>query len=335
MGDNNSSLGHFEQALSMFRCVTPNDHDTLARLTEDTVRVMRRLKRYSNAVNISKDLLFMWEGVHSSDKQARGKGSALHTLATVYRSKRHFQEADSTGRLALCWRQEKLGASHLDVSQSLNFLASLRLEQGETGNSIEEMYAQCLDIVNRVNGPTSANAAAVLRNVSWLYYRRNNLNMAIELKEKEVAIRKNLLKPDCDPFIELRDLMAAPVGPIELLGIPTLDGALASARENPWSETSDYSVPAALHPRIGGLLPPKRKWLPKPPTGAIECPNDASSNSELDESVKLQVHARVAILLQQVSMLSMKGTDMYQPELASAMNLLAKLYKKRAHQKDV
>ena len=36
--------------------------------------------------------------------------------------------------------------------------------------------------MNRVNGPFSLNAAALLRNVSWMYYRRRNYYEAIVLK---------------------------------------------------------------------------------------------------------------------------------------------------------
>ena len=47
-----------------------------------------------------------------------------------------------------------------------------------------------LDIVNECNGAYSANAAAVIRNVAWMLYRRKDYFGAVVQKLKEVALHE-------------------------------------------------------------------------------------------------------------------------------------------------
>jgi hypothetical protein len=201
------------------------------------------------------------------------------------------------------------------------------------------MYAKSLDIVNKNNGPFSANAAAVLRNMSWLDYRKNDLSSAIRLKEKEVAIRRAILRPDHNPFTgDTVVLPGALGGRISGDGTDAVTEALAMASLDPWAE--GYETPTRSGYSRGRDL---YAHAPYAPDARDANPSDGEGpgcsgggghplqRPQLSEETRLEVLASISTLQEHVATISVKGSNEYQPELASSMVGLAKLYKKRAY----
>jgi len=194
------------------------------------------------------------------------------------------------------------------------------------------MYAKSLDIVNKNNGPFSANAAAVLRNMSWLDYRKNDLSSAIRLKEKEVAIRRALLRPDHNPFNGDAVVLPGAMGGLSSGSVDAVTGALAMASLDPWAE--GYETPMRSGYSRGRDLCAHAPYPPDTPSddeGPGGGGGQALQHPQLSEETRLEILASIRTLQEHVATISVKGSNEYQPELASSMVGLAKLYKKRAY----
>lgn len=236
LGEGEQVIKHLRKSLQMFEKFQPNDLLIHVEVMENLIYALRNMKRFVEAEEICDILLKTWKlpkisGLNiidhnnnsdncqfhllnnnyndninkidekiSKSEMYRRKGMAIHLKATIFRAQGKFAHATNTGLWALHYREKYLGNRHIDVSQSLCFVASTRLEQGETSEREERDFMRSLDIVNECNGAYSANAAAVIRNVAWMLYRRKDYFGAVVQKLKEVALRRALLNHDHNPF---------------------------------------------------------------------------------------------------------------------------------------
>ncbi len=297
-----------------------------ARVTEALCVQYRKGRHFDEAQTLCSDMLRRWErfehtyahhdmrgtAVDLGEQVGRGKANALHQLASILKFKMRKEEAEETAMKCLLLRRKILGSSHLDVSQSLNFLACLKLESlsKESGESkfleIERMFCSSLDIVNKVCGHMSANAAAVLRNMAWLYHKQGQLPRAIEAKEKEVTIRRLVMNQFHNPFGEASTATVAWSSPHSPL------------RPRPVKqEHSPSSVALVSGSGGGGGHSPSGS-----PGAGIRA--DAADAARYKDDM----HAYMLSLDQEFSRVRQRGTNEYHPELAAALCQLTRMYDK-------
>lgn len=111
----------------------------------------------------------------------------------------HYSDALSLAEDALTLSEEKLGADHPGMLQSLDNLArihgvSYRFQDAET------LYIKALRLIERSIGVDDISVAGVLNNLGVLYTRQQRYSEASSFLERSLRIRETLLDPN-DPAI--------------------------------------------------------------------------------------------------------------------------------------
>lgn len=90
-------------------------------------------------------------------------------------------------RTALTMREEMQGTDHLDVAETMNYLAGTYLYQGMYTQA-EDLFQQVLAIRERLQGPTHSDVAIELNNLALLYNKQGKYAQAEPLFLRALAI---------------------------------------------------------------------------------------------------------------------------------------------------
>jgi serine/threonine protein kinase/Tfp pilus assembly protein PilF len=101
----------------------------------------------------------------------------LDVMGRVYRNLGHYAQAQPLLERALALRRGHLGASHVDVAQSLIHLATLRLDRGEH-EAAEALYQEALAIQRQLLGEAHADVARSLNLLATVLRHKGNYDAA-------------------------------------------------------------------------------------------------------------------------------------------------------------
>ncbi|MBI2689731.1 MAG: tetratricopeptide repeat protein [Acidobacteria bacterium] len=130
----------------------------------------------------------------TSQVQALGLAGTLSNIGEVQRTQRRLQEADATFQRALTIKREILGANHPDVATSLNNLAALRQDLGDSGGA-EKLYLEALAIRERQSPADRPALASLLNNLGTLYRKMERLENAEKYMYRAVQLWEEALGP--------------------------------------------------------------------------------------------------------------------------------------------
>ncbi len=116
------------------------------------------------------------------------RGQLLFTLGSVYRELGRIDQAEPLLREALDVRRQAFGASHPLVADTLGRLARIRLDRGDTAESLA-LYEQALEIRRAVSGPASAPVGEVLNNIGLVHLTAGRFAEASAVLAEAAEIR--------------------------------------------------------------------------------------------------------------------------------------------------
>jgi tetratricopeptide (TPR) repeat protein len=193
LGDNVEAVKHFESALVLLTSMHGGHSVRLISSFEMLSGLYRRLKNYPASFTACENMLAILDRNEGADVDRRLIGNTYHSIAFVYRAHNELVKAESAAVHALELRSLHLEKTHLDIAQSLNFVASLRLERGDISSETENMYLEALNILSQGTNCTivtgQQTTATLLRNVSWFYCNRSDYSRAEEYKRREIELR--------------------------------------------------------------------------------------------------------------------------------------------------
>lgn len=193
LGDNVEAVKHFESALVLLTSMHGGYSMRLISSFEMLSGLYRRLKNYPASFTACENVLGILDKNERADVDRRLIGNTYHSIAFVYRACNDLVKAESAAVHALELRSLHLEKTHLDIAQSLNFIASLRLERGDISSETENMYLEALNIMSQDGNSTiftgQQTTATLLRNISWFYCNRSDYSRAEEYKRKEIELR--------------------------------------------------------------------------------------------------------------------------------------------------
>ena len=120
---------------------------------------------------------------------------ALHTLASIYRSKGDNARAEPLFRRALAIREKVLGEEHPDAAASLNSLAVLYRQTGDYDKA-EPLFRRALVIREKVLGAEHPDVATSLSSFALLYREKGDYGKAETLYQRALAIREKAQGPE-------------------------------------------------------------------------------------------------------------------------------------------
>jgi tetratricopeptide (TPR) repeat protein len=106
-----------------------------------------------------------------------------------------YKNAEPPLQRALAIREAVLGAQHLDVSTSLNNLATLYQAQGRYGEA-EPLHQRALAIREAVLGAQHPDVAISLNNLAGLYCAQGRYEAAEPLHQRALALWEQVLGPE-------------------------------------------------------------------------------------------------------------------------------------------
>ena len=197
LGDHDGAIMHFEQALVLVTRLLGSYSLQLIPIFDNLISLYRRVKNYDASFTSSEHLLGILERNEGAPIDHRTIGNTYHSIAFIYRVRKEFAKAESVAVHALELRTLRLGRNHSDVAQSLNFLASLRLERGDTSSETENMYLEALHILtndeNSASFSIQETAMTLMRNISWFYCSRSDYARAEDYKRREIELRLQVI----------------------------------------------------------------------------------------------------------------------------------------------
>jgi CHAT domain-containing protein/Tfp pilus assembly protein PilF len=120
---------------------------------------------------------------------------ALHTLATIYRTKGDNAKAEPLLQRALAIREKVLGEEHPDAAASINGLAILYREKGDYDKA-EPLFRRALAIREKVLGAWHPDVASSLDSLARVYREKGDYGRAEPLYQRALAIREKAQGPD-------------------------------------------------------------------------------------------------------------------------------------------
>jgi len=153
-----------------------------------TVTLLRREKRYSEALELGSETTRTWESLHGRDHPKTV--AAMQVLGAVLGMTKRFDEAQKLYEAALQSCERHLGKEHLDTAAARHNLAVLRLRRGQFDLAAQE-FRELVGVRQRRLGD---NHAATLKSMQQLAEAENelgNTDASVAMYEQIIAIYRS------------------------------------------------------------------------------------------------------------------------------------------------
>ncbi|HEX4966023.1 MAG TPA: serine/threonine-protein kinase, partial [Thermoanaerobaculia bacterium] len=124
--------------------------------------------------------------------QPRARAALQMTIGGIYRRLALHERAIPLLESSLATRRRLLGEEHEDVAQSLDELAAVRLDRGET-DAAAAAYGQSLEIRRRLFGGESLAVATSLNNLANVHWAKGEYAAAEPLYRRVLELRRRQL----------------------------------------------------------------------------------------------------------------------------------------------
>ena len=125
----------------------------------------------------------------------------LHKVGNYLCKRARYKEAEPILTRVLAIRTNILGLEHLDVTSSIDSLASLYYARGQYSQA-ESYYRQALSLRQKVLGPVHPEVASNLNHLAELYYEYGWYSQAENMYREALAILEQTLGPNCPEVAE-------------------------------------------------------------------------------------------------------------------------------------
>ncbi|MBW8874757.1 MAG: serine/threonine protein kinase [Acidobacteria bacterium] len=124
--------------------------------------------------------------------QPEARAALTMTIGAIYRRLALYDRAIPLLESALATRRRLLGEEHEDVAQSLDELATARLEKGET-DAAAALYGQSLNIRRKLFGNEHLAVATSLNNLANVHWAKSEYDAAGALYRRVLEMRRRQL----------------------------------------------------------------------------------------------------------------------------------------------
>ncbi|MGE4146923.1 MAG: tetratricopeptide repeat protein [Hyphomicrobiaceae bacterium] len=166
--------------------------DDLTKLNAEVIRLYRSGK-YAKALPLAERVIKIAEKENGPGHPSFG--TALNTLALLYRAVSRYNEAESLLKRCIALREKVLGTDHPDVATSLNDLALVYQDQGRISES-EPLLRRSLAIREKVLGLHHPQVARTLNNLAATYRAQGRYAAAEPLYKRAIAILEKAVGSD-------------------------------------------------------------------------------------------------------------------------------------------
>lgn len=189
-------LGHLDDAESLYLQTIEladrfygSESVERAALLNDLAVVYKYAARHDEA----KALYLRVLPVIAADRSRRSDVATVwHNLAGIEHARKRFDVGETYARRAVRFRQQALGADHVEVAKDIAALAALVQEQ-QRYDEAEELYQRAVRIFEKAYGPEHYELAVSYNNLAALYGARGDLAAAEALYLKTLDIKERLL----------------------------------------------------------------------------------------------------------------------------------------------
>lgn len=145
------------------------------------------LGRYDDAIESLKQSIAIQEKI--SDKPGPLLASTYGSMATAYRRKGNYSEAERLYKIALPIYENTVGPNHIDTAVIANGLAATYTLDHKP-NEAQLYYERALDTIEKSFGPEHPDIALICRNFGNFHFQQHNYAQAESLFLRALAIRE-------------------------------------------------------------------------------------------------------------------------------------------------
>ncbi len=190
-GDLERAERFFLQALDIWEKTFSPEHEDIGTVTDGLGRLYRAKKDYPQAERMLLRALRVTEALYGPD--VADVATSVNNLANIYRDQGDFARAGPMYERALRIYEKELGAEHFNVAITLQNLAAVAHKTGNYSLA-EQRYQQSFALYEKNYGASNPALTVPLLNFVTFYLDRKEVEKAIPLMARDLAINEDYLR---------------------------------------------------------------------------------------------------------------------------------------------
>ncbi len=190
LGNFEKSFDYYEQALATLKARFGDEHLLTIEIYHNVTALLIDAENWQEAEAYGKKALELCE--FSFGRNNAHTARSLHNLGVVLYRTGRLQEARGHLERAFSIRERILPGDHVHIGFTLNSLADVLTRRGDH-EAARDSYERALDIFEKSFGEKHATVASTLHNLGSHHLAIQEIDRAIELKQRAMALEESTL----------------------------------------------------------------------------------------------------------------------------------------------